>query len=145
MMVTLGQAKAVVLCQPPFSPRGRHVPAGVCGVGLPLSKPLQLACLQKCWTKLLPCSQEFEDRASPSAGARPLPPAQLKPHTTNFEEYDPAAFGQDVPPGSSYQLQPATAEVVPAWAGGGGGDPSVEQQRLLLEHYQKLAMERNQV
>lgn len=88
--------------------------------------------------------QEFEDRASPSAGARPLPPAQPKPHTTNFEEYDPAAFGQDVPPGSSYQPQPATAEVVPAWAGGGGGDPSVEQQRLLLEHYQKLAMERNQ-
>ena len=104
------------------------------------------------------CSQEFEDKASPSAGARPSRPAHLKPQTTSFEEYDPAAFGQDVQPswlparsptgvalGSSYQLQPASAEDVPAWAADGGEDPTVKQQRLALEQFQKLAMERKQV
>ena len=74
-----------------------------------------------------------------------MPPALLQPQTTRFEEYDPAAFGQDVPRGSSYQLQPAAAEVVPARPTPDGGDPTVEQQRRALEHYQKVAMERNQV
>ena len=89
--------------------------------------------------------QDFEDRASPSAAARPLPPTQHQPQTAAFEEYDPAAFGQDVPRGSYYQLQPAAAEAVPARAVPGGGDPTVEQQRRALEQYQKLAMERDQV
>ena len=118
---------------------------GVCCDGLPLRKLLRRACLSMFSTQMLPCLQEFEDGASPSAADRPLPPALLKPQTTGFEEYDPAAFGQDVPLGSSYQPQPAAAEAVPARTADGDGDPTVEQQRRALEQYQKLAIERKQV
>ena len=97
------------------------------------------------WTQMLPRLQEFEDRASPSAAARPVPPASLKPQTTGFKEYDAAAFGQNVPLGSSYQKQPATAEAMPARATPGGGDPTVEQQRRVLEQHQTLAVQRSQV
>ena len=119
-----------------------QLPAGVCGVSLPLSKLLWPACMQMAWTEMLPCLQEFQDWAASSAG---LPPAQLQPQSTGSEEYDPAAFGQDVPPGSGYQQQPAPAEAVPAWTVDDDEDPMVEQQRRLLEQYQKLAVERRQV
>ena len=130
---------------PTASPRGRHVPAGGQGQGGPHSRAPGVPACRCLGQRGCPaCLQEFEDRAAPSAGARPLPPALLKPQSTGFEEYDPAAFGQDVSPGSGYQPQPATAEAVPAGTAD-GGDPAVEQQRRALEQYQKLAMERRQV
>ena len=88
--------------------------------------------------------QESQDRAFSSAGAHPSAPAQLRPQTTNFERYNPAAFGQNAPLGRGYAPQPATAEAMPALAAAGGEESWVEEQRLALNKF-KLAMESNQV